>query len=632
MKASRTFPGSGLAMPSAARAVQRILGLAPPLEHERAAVIIRDAILAIGVLGIALFTRFWMLGGTGFSGDEAVYSGQAAVIAGDSEMARYFVLISRGNSNFLMFQYLVAGAYHLFGITDAVPRMVSAVFSTLTVPIAYELGRTLFNRRVAIGSAILLAASSYTIALGRLALLDAALGFFFALSMLFAAKWIRSQHSQNLWLYAFAAAAALAIQVKVTGVLVVVIAALYLVASGQIRKIRLRQWVGGGAVFVLFMAPALIEFAIDPHQFLALLGDSTRRLSNVPSGYYFRKLSSYEGFIFPTLWVLAVLIAVRWRTQGDKLLMAWILVGTLFFQLYPLKAYNYLLPLIPAYSVITARVIVSIADRIVAIARYPRLARRVAPVAFGALLLSTVAPISNTLAAQQQPGLREAAMWLAEHTPKDAGVMTISQGSAQYAISFYSQRDAYPFGRFRLATVMPGGEILPPQLPSNGTPRDWVVYWPPRLIEGGVVSYLVYWIDQPDDPPDDPLIVTETQRQFRGLVEAYGGQLMYTVYSHHEPTVWIYRVGKLLPHPSLNVADRVASKTGLDIQVQGAGYSLGSAVTVYYHRTRLGVFQADAQGRFTAQVRLPAPVRSSYQLLAIDSAGNRAIVTGLKAT
>ena len=632
MKASRTFPGSGLAMPSAARAVQRILGLAPPLEHERAAVIIRDAILAIGVLGIALFTRFWMLGGTGFSGDEAVYSGQAAVIAGDSEMARYFVLISRGNSNFLMFQYLVAGAYHLFGITDAVPRMVSAVFSTLTVPIAYELGRTLFNRRVAIGSAILLAASSYTIALGRLALLDAALGFFFALSMLFAAKWIRSQHSQNLWLYAFAAAAALAIQVKVTGVLVVVIAALYLVASGQIRKIRLRQWVGGGAVFVLFMAPALIEFAIDPHQFLALLGDSTRRLSNVPSGYYFLKLSSYEGFIFPTLWVLAVLIAVRWRTQGDKLLMAWILVGTLFFQLYPLKAYNYLLPLIPAYSVITARVIVSIADRIVAIARYPRLARMVAPVAFGALLLSTVAPISNTLAAQQQPGLREAAMWLAEHTPKDAGVMTISQGSAQYAISFYSQRDAYPFGRFRLATVMPGGEILPPQLSSNGTPRDWVVYWPPRLIEGGVVSYLVYWIDQPDDPPDDPLIVTETQRQFRGLVEAYGGQLMYTVYSHHEPTVWIYRVGKLLPHPSLNVADRVASKTGLDIQVQGAGYSLGSAVTVHYHRTRLGVFQADAQGRFTAQVRLPAPVRSSYQLLAIDSAGNRAIVTGLKAT
>ena len=630
MKASRTFPGSGLATPSAARALQRILGLAPPLEHERAMVIIRDAILAIGVLGIAIFTRFWMLGGTGFSGDEAVYSGQAAVIAGKSEMARYFVLISRGNSNFLMFQYLVAGAYHLFGISDAVPRIVSAVFSTLTVPIAYELGRTLFNRRVAIGSAILLAVSSYTIALGRLALLDAALGFFFALSMLFAAKWIRSH--QKLWLYAFAGAAALTIQVKVTGVLVLGIAALYLLASGEIREIRLRQWVRGGAVFILFMAPALIQLAADPQQFLALLGDSTRRLSNVPSSYYFLKLSSYEGFIFPTLWVLAVVIAVRWRAQGDKLLMAWILVGTLFFQLYPLKAYNYLLPLIPAYAVITARVIISATDRLVGAARYPRLARIMAPVAFGALLLSAVAPISNTLAAPQGPGLREAAMWLAEHTPKDAGVMTISQGSAQYAISFYSQRDAYPFGRFRLATVMPGGEILPPQLSSNGTPRDWVVYWPPRLIEGGVVSYLVYWIDQPDDPPDDPLVVTETQRQFRTLIEAYGGQLTYTVYSHHEPTVWIYQVGKLLPHPTLNVADRVPSKTGVDVRVQGAGYSLGSAVTLYYHRSRLGVFQADAQGRFTAQVRLPAPVRSSYQLLAIDSAGNRAIVTGLKAT
>ena len=36
--------------------------------------------------------------------------------------------------------------------------------------------------------------------------------------------------------------------------------------------------------------------------------------------------------------------------------------------------------------------------------------------------------------------------------------MTLSKGSAQYALSFYAQRDAYPFGRFRLATIVSGRE------------------------------------------------------------------------------------------------------------------------------------------------------------------------------
>ena len=53
-------------------------------------------------------------------------------------------------------------------------------------------------------------------------------------------------------------------------------------------------------------------------------------------------------------------------------------------------------------------------------------------------------------------------MWLKNNTSKDAGVMTLSKGSAQYAISFYAHRDAYPFGRFRLATIVPGGKVLNP--------------------------------------------------------------------------------------------------------------------------------------------------------------------------
>ena len=46
--------------------------------------------------------------------------------------------------------------------------------------------------------------------------------------------------------------------------------------------------------------------------------------------------------------------------------------------------------------------------------------------------------------------------------------MTLSKGSAQYALSFYAHRDAYPFGRFRLATVLPGGEVRSPHPAADG--------------------------------------------------------------------------------------------------------------------------------------------------------------------
>lgn len=106
--------------------------------------------------------------------------------------------------------------------------------------------------------------------------------------------------------------------------------------------------------------------------------------------------------------------------------------------------------------------------------------------------------------------------------------------------------DAYPFGHFRLATVLPGGTIVRPRLTSRGSPRDWVVNWPPRLLASGAVSYLVFYTGAGDDPPEDPIVQTSTQRQFRRLVEDYGGELVHTVYHHREPRVWIYRVTRRL--------------------------------------------------------------------------------------
>ena len=86
-------------------------------------------------------------------------------------------------------------------------------------------------------------------------------------------------------------------------------------------------------------------------------------------------------------------------------------------------------------------------------------------------MFSLAVPVVDASKRDSYFGLREAARWLKTNTKPDEGVMTLSKGSAQYAISFYAKRDAYPFGRFRLATVIPGGKTLSPRPAPDGPRR-----------------------------------------------------------------------------------------------------------------------------------------------------------------
>src|SRR5690606_19371872 len=264
-----------------------------------------------------------------------------------------------------------------------------------------------------------------------------------------------------------------------------------------------------------------------------------RRVSHVPWYYYPRVLARYDGYVLLVLAPLGLVVAAIRRSVGDIVLAAWILVIGVFQQTYPLKAFNYLLPLVPALALLGARAL----EQALGVVRRSWVP---AAAAVTIVLAASLPPVWSAVHVDDYAGMREAAYWLKENTPPDAGVMTISQGSAQYVLAFYARRDAYPFGRFRLATILPGGTVVHPSLRSDATPRDWVVLWPPRLLASGDVSYLVFYTNAGDDPPEDPIVRSSTQRQFQRLVEDYGGELVHTVYHNREPRVWIYQVTKRL--------------------------------------------------------------------------------------
>ena len=572
------------------------------------------ALLLCAVVGLAAFLRLWNLGGVGFRGDEAVYAGQSAVLAGAGAMRRHFILLSRGNSNFLLYQQAVALVFRAVGISDVAARAVAALCSTLTVPVTFAIAKVLYDRRAALYAALLLALSSYAVALGRLALLDSTLTLLFSLAILFLVKWERT--SSSAYLCVFAAAAAFTIQAKVVGSLLLVVFGLYLLLGRGWRALSLPGALLAAGVFVVCLAPVILQLSANSREFAEFLATSSHRVSKVPWYYYARTLVRYEGAVVVALWAAGMVAAVARRSRADLLPLTWIAVVAGFYQLYPLKAFNYLLPVVPAVSLLTGRLLAGLSLRVL-----PR-AALAAALAVG--LVACAAPEQRrVLDDDSYGGLREAGRWLAAHAPRRAGVMTLSQGSAQYVFSFYQRQDAYPFGRFRLATVLPGGQVVSAARTRDGsTPRDWIVFWPPRLIASGKVKYLVYYTGPLDDPPEDSQIVqTSTQRMFRSLIQRYDGRLVHTVYSHHEPRVWIYQVTRSLPNPVLQT-----TPLGRLVKVTGKGFAGNAAVTFVYHDGLVAHGRAAADGSLSLRLRRPRLTTPDWLLTATDEAGNHASV------
>ncbi|MDT4948620.1 MAG: hypothetical protein QOJ37_1215, partial [Pseudonocardiales bacterium] len=125
----------------------------------------RGTVASVSVLiAVATFLRIWRLNTVGLRGDEAVYAGQAALLAHTDGMSRWFIAASRGNSNFLVYQWIVSNVYRVVGVSDIAARSVTATFSILTVLLVYLIGRLLYGQREAFLAGLFIAVSGYAVA------------------------------------------------------------------------------------------------------------------------------------------------------------------------------------------------------------------------------------------------------------------------------------------------------------------------------------------------------------------------------------------------------------------------------------------------------------------------------------
>jgi hypothetical protein len=171
-----------------------------------------------------------------------------------------------------------------------------------------------------------------------------------------------------------------------------------------------------------------------------------------------------------------------WR---ERLLIWWTIIPFAFYTVWPVKGYQYLLPVAPVLAILAARVV----SRLTAIPRphvdggaLARAARAfLGPPAAALLAVALVAsllPRTLALVAPSHsrtflagtggvPGGREAGQWVREHVPKGAELFAVGPSMANI-IEFYGRRRVYGL------SVSPDPHARNPAYASIDNPDRWI--------------------------------------------------------------------------------------------------------------------------------------------------------------
>ena len=436
--------GSDATRPWSSATGRQVLTIARPL----GAFLVRwlPLVLALAV-GIAL--RVWSLNSLGYNTDEAVYSGQAAAIAQDPTLSQIFPVF---RAHPLLFQFVLAVVYGS-GVSDLAGRLVAVAIGVVTIYLAFALGRLLYGHGAGLLAAAILALMPYHVIVSRQVLLDGPMAFFATLTLYLVAKFAASKRAS--WLYAAGGAMGLTFLAKETGIVLIGAVYTFLALQPAIRT-RLRDLVIATVAMLVVIAPF-------PLTLLLAGGGGTERTRQYLIWQLFRRPNHswefYATTVGPSLGLLVVIAALAGlvllrRRLGwqDVLLASWIIVPFAFFQLWPVKGFQYLLPIAPPVALLAARALLEFRPGWVntTLGWAVNLAW-LRPVAMAAVLVSLALPTvalvrgssSDTFLAGTGgvPGGREAGAWIDANTPDGSHLMTIGPSMANI-LQFYGHRPA----------------------------------------------------------------------------------------------------------------------------------------------------------------------------------------------
>ena len=437
------------------------------------------------VLLLAVGVRVAYLNTLGYNSDEAVYAGQAAAIAQDPVLSEIFPVF---RAHPLLFQFVLSLFYSIFGTSDWLGRAVSAAVGVATVYLVYCLGVSLYGRRAGLYAGLFLALMPYHVIVTRQVLLDGPMVFCSTLSLFFMVRFTQTRRAE--WLYAAAAGMGLTFLAKETSILMVGAIYAFLALSPKLPVriidifISLFTLVAVMAAFPLSVSLAGGGGGGKTQQYLVW---QLFRRPNHPWDFYPSVVPPAVGILVIVAALLGLWFLRRENGWREKLLGLWILVPVVFFELWPTKGFQYLLPAAPPLALLAARTLVYLPNRRLRIRRWrvPQylpglLAAGVVASSLFLVSWSRIDPTPSTTffaGSGGIPGGREAGLWIDAHVPRGATFVAIGPSMANI-LKFYGHRRMF------------GLSVSPNPLHRN--PSYEPVYNLDYQIRSGEVQYLVW--------------------------------------------------------------------------------------------------------------------------------------------
>jgi 4-amino-4-deoxy-L-arabinose transferase-like glycosyltransferase len=398
-------------------------------------------------LTIGAFLRYWRLNALGFNSDEAVYAGQAASIANQSEYLPYFPIF---RAHPLLFQSLLSLPYR-FGVADIVGRILAAAFGVATLVVVYHLSKLLYGRRAGLVAVTLLAVMPYHVTVSRQVLLDAPMVFFATAALYALARYCKSHQAR--WLLATGALMGLAMVTKETAVVLFGGMYCFFVLSHTVRLRFKRAAVALAVAGVIALAfPLTLRLAGASRSGGNYLVWQLFRRANHPIDFYLTSVPLVIGPLVLAAVVLGLILDRKQLDWREGLLVSWCVVPIVFYTLMPIKGFQYLLPLAPPLAVLAARALTSANIWSLLTRRIPRWRTTVKQGALVLVVLSLMVPAWLSIQRSSDrvflagsgglPAGREAGTWIGQNLPEGSTLLTVGPSMAN-VIAFYGHRHAY---------------------------------------------------------------------------------------------------------------------------------------------------------------------------------------------
>lgn len=326
--------------------------------------------------GLASYLFFFRLGAMALTDpDESFYGQTAKEMLNRHEWSTPYLYDKPQFEKPILFYWLVEASYKVFGVNEFAARFPSAVFAFFGIVAIYFLGALLFNKRVGLLSAVILATNVEYIILSRACVTDMVLAVFMLLGALFFMLGYLRQKSYFYILSAAAFALATLTKGPIAIILSGAVIVLYLFMVGDLKAVKRMPLLRMAIIFIAIAAPwFFLMYRLHGKQFIDVFfgfHNVTRFLQSehkIGSQVYYNIPVVFGGFFpwsiflplgFWRFWRMfrkgkGTEIKGQYEKKSSAFILLWFAAIFLFFSASSTKLPTYIFPSFISLAVIAA--------------------------------------------------------------------------------------------------------------------------------------------------------------------------------------------------------------------------------------------------------------------------------------